>query len=99
MPAQLGHARLKGVSGAQRLIVENHKQCLAAQDIIVMNAFDPIAFQVGCHIKDGFYLFAGEICFSEKISSSKSFGFHASVLLFAAIFVLHPCKYLSDQWL
>ncbi len=71
--AQLGHPGLKRVAGAQRLVVENHEQRLASQDVVVGFAHCTSSLEVQRRIQNGFdFLFApveqgGEVTIAKAV--------------------------------
>ena len=79
VPAQLGHAGFKGVACPQRLIVEDHEQGFAAQELVVQYAPGALAFQILCHLKNRLDFLAREISLRQKVASFQTLGLHAQL--------------------
>ena len=80
MAAQLGHAGLEGVTGAQALVVKDHEEGLAAQEMVVRFAHGEAALQVQGHIEDGLHFLAAPLQKRDKVAASERFGLHLCLL-------------------
>jgi hypothetical protein len=94
MAAQLGHARLKAVSGAQALVVKDHEQRFGRQQVIVQLAGGVAPLQVQLDVQDRFDLFFGPVQQGEKIFAFKRFCLHGCLLLFLVGFIRLYCNRL-----
>ena len=77
VPAQVGHPGFEAVACAQRLVVEDQKQGLVFQQVMLLPD-SPLALEILSDVQDGFDFLAGVIQQGQKITSSVCIGLHAN---------------------